>query len=433
MKLDFLFSDMLQRNLAYYSGYIGYFINERFEPGNPSVIRHSLPQISDCHRSGMPAFEVPFIEVDVRGDSHFEWFAHTIRPAYKETVFSGESTVRMFIHPDIVGHPVLHRRAFGGSVRAVPLAGSRTVVLEQDPSVHIKLSTNGLYVGKYVRSIGLRELDQANVIGGIFQALKNQGAFPEFFDYMPECLGCAIYDAETPAHDPVFRLLNSQDAHVVGCLMRDSCLSDNARVRVPLFSLYSKDRQHREDPEFLVQLIHASGKDPVDFLMAEVIDKILRVFLHFAFKYGLLLEMHGQNVWIELDRGTGRIVRILIQDMESIKSDYPYQQELGLDPALFKPVSNNADNDEQAWSLSYDHRISTQVFAKIARLIEKTFGISRAAVQGRVREAFVQICREMQVDPDRKLPPGYSWHQKTGMVFLDKVTEYEKWTLPLWR
>lgn len=433
MKLSYLFSDEFQCALAPNLGYLGHFVNERFEPGNPSVIKHSLPQISDRYRSGMPAFELPYLEVDSKRDVHFELFTRSIRPEYRPTVFSGESTVRMFIHPDVARHPLLSGRVFAGAMRVVPLASSRTVVVEKDPSVNIKLSTNGLYVGKYVRSIGLRELDQVNVIGGIFDALKKRGAFPSCFDFLPECMGCAIYDESTPVGDPNFRLRNSQDDVVLGCLYRDAFAGDDAVVRIPLFCLWSKDRRCADDAEFLVQLIERAGADPLEFLLREIAAKIIWIFLYFAFRFGVLLEMHGQNVLVEFDRRSGRIAKIVIQDMESVKTDYAYQRRLGLDAELFKPVSNNANDDEQAWSLSFDHRIGAQVFGKIALVFERSFGISRAKLQDRIREVFERVCRELNVDPLSKLPRYYSWHQRTGKVFADKATEYEKRTLPLWR
>src|SRR5206468_4847881 len=104
---------------------------------------------------------------------------------------------------------------------------------------------------------------------------------------------------------------------------------------------------------------------------------------------GILLESHAQNLLLEIDSDF-RPCRVVHRDFD-VWSDAEARKQAGLEvlDASFGP--DTPYPREQHYSLVYDHFIGRELFDYLLGVLTRFYGADKAAIRGRVSEAFHRL------------------------------------------
>lgn len=205
------------------------------------------------------------------------------------------------------------------------------------------------------------------------------GSIP-FYAYLTESLGL-VYGDKNTGTGVVFREINPRP------------IVNEPRQMIPYFSLYSRDDFFIQDRPILIDLIELNSHyDPLGFFVNIIIGLIQDTWVYFVSSRGILPEMHGQNILLEIDsRGIPK--RIIHRDFQSLYSDKDIRNNKKL-PQFDKHVIGVEDNitKNQQYSLVFDHFISRYLFERMVNtFVEFYRQYSFSDVARQIRQRFINI------------------------------------------
>ncbi|MBT8405711.1 MAG: hypothetical protein KJP18_17775 [Gemmatimonadetes bacterium] len=167
------------------------------------------------------------------------------------------------------------------------------------------------------------------------------------------------------------------------------------RSLVPGFALYGRDRFEPTLDPLIVDL--ADAGDPLGWTLHNVMLPIIRHWVGCYRSLGFILEPHGQNVLVELDRE--RAVQRLVHRDLSVGIDMRRRRDQGVPDGALNPY-NRFENGIFA-SIAYDRFLGGHFFGYLARaLMDRHPRLSIDDFRRPCREAFGRLFP----DHDRYMP-----------------------------
>lgn len=277
----------------------------------------------------------------------------------------------------------------------VSTSSVRTLVPLSNQAYHLKLPL-GIYTLGALRSLPPRYMENGQKGRALLQKLRRRNAF------LRERLLYCREDAWWAFTDPERAPFDTRNGHL-GCLLRHYPREVTNMQVFPMSALTVT----KSDGQAILfpQLLRERGSDPADpaqaqTLFREICDIFLQVALTCA-KYGILPEMHGQNVLLVASQG--RIMQILLRDHDTIRIYLPWLLDADLpDPGYtVKPNTRNTlilQNPEEFLAPLLTLGVQVNLYA-IARMLEKAYGIDEAQcwsiIDDSLRQALASItCSE---------------------------------------
>ena len=213
------------------------------------------------------------------------------------------------VHPDVL-------KAMGSQekiekrIKVQPTSSTRTVLaFEETHPYFVKLHYHKT-IGRAPREIGLDRAINCHTFTLELNALESKikKKIP-YFSYLAEPI--AIVDSKSN----------------IGAILRETKprpYSQEDRIIIPVFSLFSKDKYAPSDPLLLTQLL---DKDTNDFFES-LIRPIILTYLNLALDHGIVNEWQAQNLLIEVDHD-GTIRRAVSRDFIDSYIDWDIRKERG--------------------------------------------------------------------------------------------------------
>jgi len=277
----------------------------------------------------------------------------------------GRYLARFYAHPQMEDEvsKIIGKKP-EGYIEAFPTASARTVMPADFPGYYLKLHLN-IRLSKFIRRLRRDSVEHSIRISDVLHREVANGRAPESFAFLPESVGLTYDD--------------------IGMLVREAKpfpLGDN-RIMAPLFSLYGKDFKNPDDPTLFEQLVKLHRRKPIDYFVNEIVTPLLTNMGYFIEK-GLLLEPHGQNVLVEMDKSFN-IKRMVHRDFQSM------YVEPRIGKRFDKHIMGKECDPEVSYSLVYDQYVGEYVFDHFAGILEGAYGYGKKWTQTAVRDAFDRI------------------------------------------
>ena len=201
-----------------------------------------------------------------------------------------------------------------------------------------------------------------------------------FYAYLTESIGF-VYGDKNTGTGVIFREIIPRP------------VVNEPRQMIPYFSLYSRDDFFTQDMPILIELIELNSHyDPLGFFVNIIIGLIQDTWVYFVSNRGILPEMHGQNILLEIDvRGIPK--RIIHRDFQSLYSDKDIRNSKKL-PQFDKHVIGIEENitKHQQYSLVFDHFISKYLLERMVKtFVEFYKQYSFEDVARQIRQRFINI------------------------------------------
>jgi hypothetical protein len=203
----------------------------------------------------------------------------------------------------------------------------------------------------------------------------------------------------------------------------------SGRTLVPCFALYAGDARDPQHVPLIVQLIRHHRASPEEFLVEHVLIPIVVAWTRAVRTRGLLLEMHGQNTLIELDRELYPR-RVVYRDCD-VWVDETVRREVGL-PSDFRDVCigrDAHDPPEAHYSLVFDHFLGRELFDYLVAAVSRFFPLDARSVRERAKAAVYEVMPEA----DRRFPRGTTFYFADEVDPNNRVSLVESKTAPRWR
>jgi len=346
-------------------------------------------------KTGESQFILPYIELPLTDVKLL--LSKPKKEIYKKII--SKDKVKFFVHPDMINElDWVKNNSLILDKFVQPTASTRTLLVKNQ-EFFIKLHLNKR-ISSYIRR--LRENSVAHSILISSEIEKNLTTCPKTFGYLPESIGVSYKD--------------------VGMIIREKTPRPKIKEKrnlVPLFSIYSKDIRNKDHKPLFVQIVKQKNADPLDFFIERIVRPLFINMSFFINNYGILLECHGQNVLVEIDRDL-EITRLIHRDFQSIYLDKELRKKNGLKTNFKKHIMGEECPKEVSYSLVYDQYLGKHVLDKFVNLLNREFGIPKASIIIEIRKLFEQYF-------DRSLFPENYYYLYKKVKFVDNNTKFERY------
>ncbi|MBF0494668.1 MAG: radical SAM protein [Candidatus Omnitrophica bacterium] len=158
---------------------------------------------------------------------------------------------------------------------------------------------------------------------------------------------------------------------------------EEERFIIPTFAFHNNSinvpDNDAETP--LTQLINwntkDTGEDPAEYFTREVVKPLYGMLFYYLFQQGILLEPHGQNFYVEVDKN-GKICRLVIKDWQSTMVNLDRRLQLGLSASrtsFVKHIMGDEASESTSLSVVFDHYWGNYLMRQILEtLVERYHG-----------------------------------------------------------
>lgn len=240
--------------------------------------------------------------------------AQSLKDAFGHPVRSGH--VPLLLHPQI---PPVHRRlarAHGvqpvGDVWSTPTSSYRTVLSWRRgrAPVMLKLSI-GATISRIWRALRENQVSRAVLMTAVFDTLPRRHLDELGFDWFSEPAG----------------MVETQSRH--GWLLRRfpkrTGVAKGTRL-APMFSLISATPTQAP---WLVELIRRSGQRAENFVLEKLVEPFVQTAAYLMFAQGIQIEVHAQNLMVELGRDGELTGRVALRDLSDQSCSIPLRVARG--------------------------------------------------------------------------------------------------------
>ncbi len=354
---------------------------------------------------GAPSFSLPCFTIP-RERMHI-YLANP--PGELARIYAGADHVRFCIHPQVLDEQaddpyVVETLRIGKSVeplRVEPGSSTRTLhVLDHRPDHAVKVHFP-FRISRYGRKMREEVIEQAINVSRELEA--DIGRLDQRFAFLREVIGVAHQNRhpESPRGENWGYLVRD---------MRPFPFIDDHRALVPGFALYGRDFYTPDKPILLFDLIGSA--DPLEFVLENIMLPIIRHWVGCFLHFGYMIEPHGQNVLLEIDK-TGTIKRIVHRDL-SVGIDMRRRRDLNL-PDTGLNAYNRMEADHFL-SITYDKFMGGHFFDRIVSACRKRYPHLAA-------ENFKKPCR---TEFQRIFPDHQKYFPKTVQYFSEKRDPFGK-------
>lgn len=318
--------------------------------------------------------------------------------------------IPIFIHPDMSA--LLSKKGIltkKSSIKVAPTSSSRTVKLLDYPG-YIKLNYDGI-IGRINRKLTDRHVYASIDMTSLLEKALMHSRYAKLLFYKE-------------SYGIIYR--NSEKEINMGMVYREEKPSGiNAQTTnciIPMFSLFAKD-ESALDKQLIIQLIEKSKKDPIEYVVNDLIFNIIDNYFNLLLNEGIQPEWHAQNLLIGIDKNFS-ISSIIMRDLESIDIDQTLQQSLGINHKFksypYKHLNNDQYNYQIKHSFMYDFKIGEYIFKPLINCISKHFNLDVAYIEKEIKIYAENYIRKLPAD---FFPENGVWYS-FDKVIVDRSTTY---------
>ena len=313
------------------------------------------------------------------------------------------------IHPQVVERKpddlyMQHTLAIGtarNGIAVSPSSSSRTLYACNEACPHAIKVHFPFRISRYGRKMRDEVIEQAI---NISNELENGiGLLDERFAFLREVIGVAHRNLQpdTARGDNWGYLVRD---------MRPFPSADAERYLIPGFALYGKDFFDPGKQPLMFDLIE--NRDPLKFVLESIMFPIIQHWVACFKHFGYLLEPHGQNVLLELDRNKA-IRRIVHRDL-SLAIDMRRRRDINLSSDnlnTYNRMENAAFN-----SITYDKFMGSHFFDRIVATLQEKY-------PDLDKYDFLQPCRN---EFRRIFPDHHQYLPETVWYFSEERDQFNK-------
>lgn len=315
----------------------------------------------------------------------------------------------ILIHPDMAKDPdlatpgVALRKA--DRYRVTPTASGRTVQFDGAPTNdYVKLHYAGI-LGRVDRSLPFRAAISGPEVSAILTAAVDTAVLDDCLAFFPE---------------PGGRVLTVAGGREWGMTWR-SCIPAGRRASqisclIPVFSLFSQDLNSAGDPPLLAQLIDRAGQPPAEYIIADIIEPMVRAYFRMIRDIGLQPEWNAQNLLLGITADSC-VAAFVMRDLESVDKDITLRQRYGLD-CSFESAPHKCINDAQynyriKHSFMFDYKFCGYIIEPLLRLVATRYAVNYDELVERVR-TLVDLC--VADLPSDFFPEDNCWYEFASVL-----------------
>jgi siderophore synthetase component len=314
------------------------------------------------------------------------------------------------IHPDMANEPLLTRSCKSirlSDIAVVPTSSSRTVdIASTTQPGYYKLSYKGL-LGRTDRQISrLHAVTGVELTAMLTSAIEGN-RLPPTFSFLPEpSARVAILDDENAGYEWGMVYRASQPYPPL-----------SYTFAIPVFSLFSKDKCHIEDPLLLTQLINRQNLPADQFLFTEIISPLLACYFQLLLTSALQLECHAQNALIAFDEGC-HVKALIFRDLESVDKDISLAEDLGIHvrfrSAPYKCLERSQYNYTIMHSFMYDFKLGEYFIKPLVELVQQVHNVDTTDLIQNIRQTAQSYIARL---PEGFFPPDGSWYYYENVIY----------------
>lgn len=276
----------------------------------------------------------------------------------------------IYIHPDWLLHNNFMVREYEDGEYVVPTSSSRTV-RTLDGNYYLKLHYPGM-LGRLYRKLEYSQLISGIELTKILNIAKGNPQAPKMFEFMPEPCG------------KILRKGNEE----IGFLVRIYPDTLNNGYTIPAFSLFSRDRNKKNDELLLIQILNLK-KAKEKYFLEEICFPLVDIFFYFAFNEGLIFEMHSQNILFSFDIDWN-LRKIILRDLESVDKDLTImrrvEKTVDLKSYPYKCISKNDEDYYLRHSLMFDHKLGEYLLDPLVECVSDSFFINSVCLKKEIKD-----------------------------------------------
>jgi len=200
---------------------------------------------------------------------------------------------------------------------------------------------------------------------------------------------------------------------------------------IPLNALYIPSSQAPEEEPLLVDMIRKSPKSPRDFILEEIIQPLISGWIEIYLETGILLEPHGQNVIVEMDAESGRILRFSHRDFDcEINQDILKSKGysiLDLNPRdLFTTQGDDWAPQGSHLSIIFDNSMQVALEG-LAGIGAQYFGVDAESIREGCRDFLSEKFPEFLRDHFPQNGKAYNFHKEEEGVSVIEKSQPPRW------
>lgn len=268
------------------------------------------------------------------------------------------------IHPDTIADLFGLKFKIINNLSVLPTCSTRTLFTDfNNSSIFLKTHIDR-YISRIRRKVKPEDVEIAIYISNIIKKQIINDKAPKDFGFLLDTGGAILSTGEKN----------------IGVIIRDTRpfpeLSDG-RYLIPIFSLYSKDKNQVNDQPLLIQLINQSGEDPVDYVIKNIAIPAMTHFNYFAYELDIVLQPHAQNTLLELDKNFS-VLRIIHRDIPTRQIDY-------------KLIKQEKWPSDVNYSIMYDNYLCKDSLQLLGNVLVDYFKIDRQYFISAIKSCFSEI------------------------------------------
>ncbi len=297
-----------------------------------------------------------------------------------------DDTSWILVHPDMKGHPIFNnaklKLEFAENIKLIPTASARTLMLSgSNAHGYFKLHYDGT-IGRLERRLQYNEAISGVEISKIIASLIDEGKLDSRLTFLPE-KGARVLKINDQEWGMVWR-----DEHPYGCC-------DNVKYIIPVFSLFSKDRNNPQDNTLLEQIITERFYDPTTYVVDYLINPIIECYFSLLKNAGIQGEWHAQNLLIGFDENFYP-QKIIARDLESMDKDLTLIETFNL-PFQFlsnpyKCINSSREDYQKKHSFMFDFKLGEYIIQPLLNFLQSIYFISTDTLIPSIKD-----CSENQI------------------------------------
>lgn len=307
----------------------------------------------------------------------------------------------VLVHPDMRTHPLFNnkdltlKRAEG--IKLIPTASARTLQLvDSDFQGYFKLHYDGT-IGRLERKLSYDVAISGVEISQIIESLIDNNKLDERLTHLPE----------TGAR--VLRIQNQDWGMVWRCRKP---YGDCSKIKyiIPVFALFSKDRNRPEDNTLLEQIITGKYYDPTTYVVDYLINPIIECYFSLLKNAGVQGEWHAQNLLIGFDDDFYP-QRIIARDLESMDKDMTliktFKLPFRFQSNMYKCIDESREDYQKKHSFMFDFKLGEYIIQPLLNFLKSVYFISSDTLIPSIKECSGNQIKELPIDFFPKQWYGY--------------------------
>lgn len=304
-----------------------------------------------------------------------------------------DNTNWILVHPDMKGHPIFNniglKLELAKNIKLIPTASARTLMLSgSNYQGYFKLHYDGT-IGRLERKLQYKEAISGFEISQILASLIDDGKLDYRLTFLPET-GARVLKVNNQEWGMVWR-----DKRPYGCC-------DKVKYIIPVFSLFSKDRNNPQDSTLLEQIITEGFYDPTTYVVDYLINPIIECYFSLLKNAGIQGEWHAQNLLIGFDENFYP-QKIITRDLESMDKDLTLIETFNLPfhflSSPYKCISSSREDYQKKHSFMFDFKLGEYIIQPLLNFLQSVFFISTDTLIPSIMD-----CSENQI---RSLPSDF--------------------------